>query len=71
MSKIEELIKDFKENTKNKTDMETVLTALEYGKIIDEQFTKEDKNNFINELVNNMSNEDIEKAKSLMQMMNK
>lgn len=71
MSKFEKLMEEFKEKTKNADDMKSVMIAMEYGKIIDEQFTENEKKHFQEELMSKVSIEDLEKIKKLISMLKK
>ncbi len=69
MNKFESLMEEFNEKINGADNMKVALIAMEYGKIIDENFSKEDKMKFTEMLVMKMSREDLEKAKKIASLL--
>ncbi len=63
MNNFDNLMKQFNEDANGVDNMELAILVMKYSKDINDRYTNEEKHHFMEQLMNTMSTEDLEKAK--------
>ncbi len=69
MSSFDDLIKKFNEKAKGCDNMQLAMLVMEFSKNIEENYTKQEKDIFLEHLMSKMSTENLEKAKKYAQLL--
>ncbi len=69
MNNFDDLMKNFRDDAKGLNNIKLAMLVMEYSKKIEENYSEDEKSIIMEQLINSMNGEDVEKAKKYVNLL--